>query len=68
MQDRKQGQIAVAHLIHTMAYGGVETALINWLRRLPRNLYRCELICFANPGETERPFVEAAAAAGLSVW
>src|SRR4030095_4353485 len=24
--------IRVAHLIHTMAHGGVETALINWFR------------------------------------
>lgn len=57
----------VAHLIHTMAYGGVETALINWLTRLPGLHYPCELICFANPGETEAPFVEAAEVAGLHV-
>jgi glycosyltransferase involved in cell wall biosynthesis len=60
-------RVPVAHLIHTMAYGGVETALINWLTRIPRDGFEAHLICFANPGETERPFVEAANAAGLRV-
>lgn len=60
-------RVPVAHLIHTMAYGGVETALINWLTRIPRDGFDAHLICFANPGETEQPFVDAANAAGLQV-
>lgn len=60
-------RVPIAHLIHTIAYGGVETALINWLKRIPRDGFDAHLICFANPGETERPFLDAASAAGLKV-
>lgn len=59
--------VTVLHLIHTMAYGGVETALLNWLSRIDRNQFTVHLACFANPNETEAPFVEAAEAAGLQV-
>ena len=59
--------VRVAHLIHTMAYGGVETALINWLRTFDRENVDAHLICFASPGGTERPFVDAATRAGLEV-
>lgn len=59
--------VRVAHLIHTMAYGGVETALINWLRTFERSKVDAHLFCFASPGGGERPFVEAAARAGLDV-
>lgn len=59
--------VVVAHLLHTMAYGGVETIIINWLRAVDRDRVEPHLICFANPGETERPFVEAARRAGLSI-
>jgi glycosyltransferase involved in cell wall biosynthesis len=58
---------SVLHLVHTIAYGGIETAIINWLRRLDRSRFDVHLACFANPGETERPFVEAAEAHGLHV-
>lgn len=60
-------RVPIAHLIHTIAYGGVETALINWVKRIPDDGFEPHLICFANPGETERPFVDAANAAGLKV-
>ena len=59
--------IRVAHLIHTMAHGGVETALINWFKTFAPARIEAHLICFANPGGTERPFVEAAARAGLVI-
>jgi glycosyltransferase involved in cell wall biosynthesis len=59
--------VRVAHLIHTIAYGGVETALINWLKTFDRNKVEAHLICFASPGGTERPFVDAAMRAGLEV-
>lgn len=59
--------IRVAHLIHTMAHGGVETALINWFKTFSPDKVDAHLVCFANPGNTERPFVEAAARAGLTV-
>lgn len=55
------------HLIHSMAYGGIETAVINWLRKIDRTRFDVSLVCFENPRETEAPFVEAAKRAGLEV-
>ena len=63
----KRAKIRVAHLIHTMAYGGVETALLNWLSALDKERFEPHLICFANPGESEKPFVEAAQRENMSV-
>jgi len=60
-------KLRVMHLIHTMAYGGIETAVLNWLRSLDRARFEIHLVCFANPGETERPFVEAAERLGFGV-
>jgi glycosyltransferase involved in cell wall biosynthesis len=60
-------KISVMHLIHSMAYGGIETAVINWLRTIDRTKFDVSLVCFANPGNTEAPFVEAANRAGLEV-
>jgi glycosyltransferase involved in cell wall biosynthesis len=57
----------VANLIHTMAHGGVETALINWTRSFDRARVEPHLVCFRNPGGTEQPFVDAASHAGLDV-
>jgi glycosyltransferase involved in cell wall biosynthesis len=59
--------IRVVHLIHSVAYGGVETALINWLVNVDRSLFEISLICFANPGDTHLPFAEAAERYGLKV-
>jgi glycosyltransferase involved in cell wall biosynthesis len=59
--------IRVAHLIHTMAYGGIETAVINWLKTIDRSAFEVYLFCFANPHGTEAPFVEAAHKAGIEV-
>lgn len=50
-----------------MAYGGIETSVLNWARAMDRERVEMHLFCFANPGETERPFLEAAARVGLSV-
>jgi glycosyltransferase involved in cell wall biosynthesis len=57
----------IAHLIHTMAHGGVETALINWMKTFDPAKVVPHLICFANPGGTEQPFVDAATRAGFEV-
>ena len=60
-------RIRVAHLIYTMAYGGVETALLNWLKTMDRNRFEIHLFCFANPGESEKPFVDQAIELGFDV-
>lgn len=65
---RSSGEpIRVLHLLYTMAYGGVETTVIQWLRALDRSRFQVCIVCFANPGETEAPFVRAAEAASLVI-
>jgi glycosyltransferase involved in cell wall biosynthesis len=59
--------IRAVHLLHTMAYGGVETAILNWCRTFDRGRVLPHLLCFANPGRTEQPFVAAATEAGFDV-
>jgi glycosyltransferase involved in cell wall biosynthesis len=65
--QESQPPIHVAHLIHTMAYGGIETALLNWLRTMNAERFRVSLYCFSNPGATEQPFIDAANALGIAV-
>ncbi len=60
-------RLRVLHFVHSMAYGGVETAVLNWVRTLDPERFEVHLACFANPGQTERPFVEAAARVGIIV-
>jgi glycosyltransferase involved in cell wall biosynthesis len=60
-------RIVVVHLVHTVAYGGVETTILNWLRGLDPSRFEAHLVCFANPGGTEAPFRAAAARAGFEV-
>ena len=59
--------VSVMHLLHTMAYGGVETAVINWLLRIDRERFTPHLVVFSNPDHSESHFVTAAEAAGLTV-
>lgn len=54
-------------MLHTSAYGGGETIVINWAAGLDRRRFDVHLVCFANPGATEMPFVNAAERAGLAV-
>ena len=63
-------KIKAVHLLHSIAYGGVETILINWLKRvraIPDAGIELSLVCFSNPGQTEEPFLLAARKEGLEV-
>jgi len=64
---RSEGPIRVLHLIHTVAHGGVETALLNWLQRIDRDRFDVQLACFSNPDGSELPFERAAVAAGIPI-
>jgi|GEM_PF-1068469 len=59
--------VRVIQLLHTVAYGGIESILINWIKSLDTARVQTTLVVFANPGETEKPFVDAAARVGLTV-
>jgi glycosyltransferase involved in cell wall biosynthesis len=57
----------VAHLLHTVAYGGVETLLINWTLALDPARVEVMVVCFANSDHTEKAFQEAAERRGIKV-
>lgn len=59
--------IRAAQLLHTMAHGGVETAILNWSITLDRGRIDSRLLCFSNPNGSEQPFVDAAAIRGFEV-
>lgn len=63
----RDGRVRVAMLIHTMAYGGVETTVLNWTRALDPARFDVRLVCFENSDRSEQPFVDAAARLGLTV-
>lgn len=50
-----------------MAYGGIETVLLNWATGLNPAHFHVHIACFANPGGTEAPFVAAAEQRGFTV-
>ncbi len=62
-------RLSIVHLLHTVAYGGIETLLINWLLHMDRRHFDTTLVVFDQPGAggSERPFVDAAQRAGLTV-
>ncbi|HEY6506700.1 MAG TPA: glycosyltransferase, partial [Vicinamibacterales bacterium] len=60
-------RITVVHVLHTVAYGGVETIILNWLRAIDPRRFDVHLVCFANPDGGEAPFLAAAQRAGLVV-
>lgn len=62
-----QGTIKVTHILHTVAYGGIETVIINWLKVMPRTEVDVQLVVFRNPDDSEQPFVKEAEKAGLKV-
>ncbi len=61
------GKVRIGALIHSMAYGGVETTILNWASQLDPKRFETYFFCFANPGGTETPFVEAAQRYGFEV-
>jgi glycosyltransferase involved in cell wall biosynthesis len=62
-----QRPLRVVHLIHTVAYGGVETIVLDWARALDRRRIEVMVVCFTNPGGTEHGFKQAAARASIPV-
>jgi glycosyltransferase involved in cell wall biosynthesis len=64
---RPARKIRVAHLLHTMAYGGPETIILNWLGEFDAERFENHIVCFRNPGATEQAFVDVATAAGHAV-
>jgi glycosyltransferase involved in cell wall biosynthesis len=65
--EKSKPAIRVAQLLHTMAHGGVETAILNWNLTLNRERIDSRLLCFSNPNGSEQAFVDAAVNHGFTV-
>lgn len=51
----------VLHLIHSMAHGGIETVVLNWVRFTDRNRFDVKLACFTGDRGREATFLKSAA-------
>jgi len=57
----------VLHLLYTPGFGGIESILINWWKTFDRREFDVHIAVFAGDRDRERPFLDAAAAAGIPV-
>jgi glycosyltransferase involved in cell wall biosynthesis len=60
-------KISVLHLIHSVCHGGIESALINWVRFLDRSEVNVYVACFMGDRGRETAFCQAAERAGIQV-
>ena len=58
-------KISVLHLIYSPGYGGIETAVINWVKNFDREHFDVHVAYFAGDRDRELPFLRAARAAGI---
>jgi glycosyltransferase involved in cell wall biosynthesis len=58
--------IRVAQLLHTVAHGGVETALLNWAGAFGPGIDN-RWYCFANPDRSEEAFLRSARQRGFHI-
>ncbi len=58
-------KIRVLHLIYSPGYGGIESAVINWVKNLDPARFEVSVAYFAGDRDREIPFLRAARAAGL---
>lgn len=66
-QAESHRPLVVVFLLHTVAYGGIETILLNWIGKLDPARITPRLVVFANPGHTEDAFVQVARRQGVDV-
>ena len=67
MSAAPAGRIRVLHLIHSVTHGGIESALINWLRHFDADRFDVRVACLAFDRDREKDFLRAARIAGLDV-
>jgi glycosyltransferase involved in cell wall biosynthesis len=60
-------KIRVLHIIHSVCHGGIESALINWVRYFDRDHFEVHVACFAHDRNREEAFLRAASLAGIEV-
>lgn len=60
-------KISVLHLIHSVCHGGIESALINWVRYFDRSYLNVHVACLVEDRGREAAFLAAAERAGFPV-
>jgi glycosyltransferase involved in cell wall biosynthesis len=60
-------RISVLHLIYSPGFGGIESIVIDWWKTFDRREFDIHVACFCGDRDRERPFLEAAGAAGMTV-
>ena len=60
-------KIRVLHLIHSVAHGGIESELINWVLHMDRTRFDVHVACFAYDRNREEAFLRATGIAGIPV-
>src|ERR1700737_799369 len=60
-------KINVLHIIHSVCHGGIESAVINWVRFLDRSEMNVHVACFMGDRGREAAFCQSAERAGISV-
>lgn len=61
-------KIRVLHLIHSVAHGGIESELINWVLNFDKSQFEVHVACFAFDRNREEAFLRAAKLAGIPVF
>jgi glycosyltransferase involved in cell wall biosynthesis len=60
-------KIRVLHLIHSVAHGGIESELINWVVNFDQDQFEVHVACFAFDRNREEAFLRAAKLSGIPV-
>jgi glycosyltransferase involved in cell wall biosynthesis len=60
-------KISVLHIIHSVCHGGIESAVINWVRFLDRSEMNVHVACFMGDRGREAAFCQAAERVGITV-
>jgi glycosyltransferase involved in cell wall biosynthesis len=60
-------KITVLHLIHSVCHGGIESAMINWVKNFDRDRFEILVACFVNDRNREAAFLAAAQTNGIEV-
>jgi glycosyltransferase involved in cell wall biosynthesis len=60
-------KLSILHVIHSVCHGGIESALINWVRFFDRSEVNVHVACFTGDRGREKAFYDSAARAGITV-
>lgn len=59
------GKIRVLHLIHSVTHGGIESALINWVKNFDRDRFEIYVACLAYDRNREAAFLNSCRLEGI---